>query len=83
MPEGEDPLRAPGEFLFLDENGNLFVGNELDDWEIYQRFSPPEPPAAGIGGGYDGGLPQGYDGAEGDGSDPYSSDPYGAYGSES
>lgn len=63
--EEEEELLAPGEFLFMDENGNLFVRNELDDSTDFERYQTPEieaPPEkdesddGGGGGGMDMGM---------------------------
>ena len=45
--EQEDkPLYAPTECLLLNEKGELFVTNELDDWDGFKKHMPPVPAAA-------------------------------------
>ena len=50
----------------LNEKGEFFVKNELDDWDGFQKHTPPVPAAAdsmfGGGEGLDGGLGEGLDG---------------------
>jgi len=41
----DNPLFAPAEFLFLNEKGELFVRNELDDWDGFKKHLPPEATA--------------------------------------
>ena len=42
--EAEDagPQRAPTEFLFMDESGNMFVRSEFDDLTDFARYQVPE-----------------------------------------
>jgi hypothetical protein len=46
----EAPLRAPGEYVLVDANGDFFVRNELDDWEAFERYKMPEIEAPATGG---------------------------------
>jgi hypothetical protein len=56
----EETLKAPGEFVFVDDSGEIFVRNELDDLDAFQRYSPPEPKKAPSGMmGYPG-MEEGY-----------------------
>jgi hypothetical protein len=59
VPEDEEednPLFGPAEFLFLNEKGEFFVKNELDDWDGFQKRLPPVPAAVEtmFGGGGEG-----------------------------
>ncbi len=38
-----DPLLTPGEVAVIDATGNFIVRNELDDWQIVEKYSPPPP----------------------------------------
>lgn len=38
-----EPLLTPGEVAVIDAKGNFIVRNELDDWRIFDRYSPPPP----------------------------------------
>jgi hypothetical protein len=58
--EDEEPLKAPGEFVFVDDSGQIFVRNELDDLDAFKRYSPPEEKKAPSGmPGYPG-MEEGY-----------------------
>jgi hypothetical protein len=37
----EEPLKAPGEYILIDPRGRLFVRNELEDAEPFDRYAPP------------------------------------------
>ncbi len=41
----DNPLFSPAEFLFLNEKGEFFVKNELDDWDGFKKRLPPVPAA--------------------------------------
>jgi len=72
VPDAEkedNPLFGPAEFLFLNENNEFFVKNELDDWDGFQNRLPPVPVAAeSMFGGGDGdeGMGEGLGGRFGD-----------------
>jgi len=60
--KSSDPLKAPGELLVVDAEGNLHVQNETDDIEDFRRLLVPEPktpttPAGAAGEGYPTGDP--------------------------
>lgn len=39
----EKPLLTPGEVAVIDRSGNFIVRNELDDWQIFDKYAPPPP----------------------------------------
>ena len=43
-PVGDaQPLLTPGEVAVIDASGNFIVRNELDDWQIFDKYAPPPP----------------------------------------
>ncbi len=36
-------LLTPGEVAVLDARGNFVVRNELDDWQLFDKYAPPPP----------------------------------------
>jgi len=42
--EHSNPMKAPGEILFVDAAGNMHVRDEVDDIEYFHRFIGPEEP---------------------------------------
>ena len=57
-----NPMKAPGEILFVDSAGNMHVRDEVDDIEYFHRFiGPEEPKETTKKKPDDGGLP-GFDG---------------------
>lgn len=74
-----NPLKAPGEIMFVDSAGNMHVRDEVDDIEYFHRFIEPEQTEAkqkpkdggldglmgmpGIGMPSGGGIPGGLPGA--------------------
>jgi hypothetical protein len=73
----QEPLRAPGELLVVDANGDLHVQDETTDIEEFRRYTPPkeEKLPAGVPGG------DGYDPAAGYGDGASSPSGYGMPGS--
>jgi hypothetical protein len=67
----EEPLKAPGEFILIDQHGRLFVKNELEDAEAFDRYAPPVVETTSAS---DAQYP-GYEGGEGD-YDPYGESDY-------
>jgi hypothetical protein len=49
--EDDNPLFAPAEFLFMNEHHELFVKNELDDWDGFQKHTPPVQAGESMFGG--------------------------------
>ncbi|MCA9143725.1 MAG: hypothetical protein H6821_09340 [Planctomycetaceae bacterium] len=37
------PLLTPGEVAIIDARGNFIVRNELDDWQMFDKYAPPPP----------------------------------------
>ena len=37
------PLLTPGEVAIIDGSGNFIVRNELDDWQMFDKYAPPPP----------------------------------------
>ena len=73
----DEPLRAPGELLVVDANGDLHVQDETTDIEQFRRYTPPkeEKLPAGAPGA------DGYDPASGYGDAASSAPGYGMSGS--
>jgi len=42
--EHSNPMKAPGEILFVDAQGNMHVRDEVDDIEYFHRFIGPDEP---------------------------------------
>jgi hypothetical protein len=50
------PLLTPGEVAVIDASGNFIVRNELDDWQIFDKYAPPPPTVVGAAASGDAGM---------------------------